>query len=63
MASMPDALAPSVVTDGPVRPSAQADGVMIARCFSSRVENHLKQRFIVEQGRSDFTVQMSTPSK
>lgn len=31
---------------------------MIARCFGSRVEKHLKQRFITARGRSDLTVQM-----
>ena len=35
---------PPVVTGGPVWPSAQADGVMIARCFSSRAETPTKQR-------------------
>ena len=51
-------IAPPVFTGGPVWPSAEADGVMIARCFSSRVENHLKRRVIAVQGRSDSTVQM-----
>ena len=35
-------MAPPLFTGGPVWPSAQADGVAMARCSSSRVKKYLK---------------------